>query len=90
MKIRTQNEQEITASKSLYGKLEPVLFLGIVGTVFYVVAPTLLGIVCWLLAGLYLISAILSPEGIIVDSIQKVIIIRRPIFGLFPGKQFIP
>jgi hypothetical protein len=89
MKVRTQNEQEIIASKSFYKRLEAVLFLGIVGTAFYMFTPTLPGIVCWILAGFFLFSAILFPEDIIVDSIQKVITIRRPIFGLFPGKRFI-
>jgi len=90
MKIRTETDQELTASKSFYKRLEPVLFFSIVGTAFYMFDPTLPGIVCWFLAGFFLISAVLLPEYITVDSIQKVVLIRRPVFGLFPHKRFIP
>jgi hypothetical protein len=90
MKIRSQNEQEIIASKSFYKRLEPVLFFSIIGTAFYMFAPTLPVIVCWILAGLYLVSAILFPEDITADSIQQVVVIRNPIFGLFSVKRFIP
>ena len=90
MKVRTQNDQEIIASKSFYKRLEPVLFFSIVGTAFYMFTPPMPGIVCWILAGFFLISAILFTEDITVDSIQQVVVIRKPIFGLIPAKRFIP
>lgn len=90
MKVRTQNDQETIVLKSFYKRLEPVLFFSIVGTAFYMFTPTMPGIVCWILAGFFLISAILFPEDITVDSIQQVVVIRKPLFWLFPHKRFIP
>ena len=90
MKIITQTEKSLTASKGLPGRLGSAVFLLALGAVLMFVAPLSVAIICWVLAGVFALVAILATDTITVDRPSREIVLRKPSYGLFPKTRIIP
>lgn len=90
MRIVARTELNLKASKGLLSRLGPSVFLLVIGGLFLFIVPLYVSIICWALAGILMLIAVLFPDTITVNRSHEEIIIRKPIFGLFAGTRVIP
>ena len=61
-----------------------------IGGLFLFATPIYVSVICWALAGLLVLIAVLVPDTITVNRSHEEIILRQPMFVLFAGTRVIP
>ncbi len=90
MKIATRTEWSLKASKGLPGRLGPAAFVLALGGVLLFAAPLSVSIICWVVAGLLVLVAILIPDAVTVDRPRQEVVLRKASYGLLPKTRIIP